>query len=268
MNRSQIEYLSGEKLYGDDFDYDQIVNWYEDEKEGYSGLVVRADSEYRYVYHALNRQHGFQFLKECTFDKVLGIGSAFGDEFAPIKEKIGHLTILDPSEKFSASKVLADVPCNHKKPNIDGTLDFPDFTFDLIVCLGTLHHIPNVSYVLREAYRCLRSGGTMLVREPIVSMGDWTKPRKGLTKRERGIPRRLLKEAVSKAGFTIVRESLCNFAPLAKLSNAFGTHPYNSELITQIDGMFSSLFGFNDRYHRKNLISKFGPASLYLVLEK
>ncbi len=32
------EYLAGEKLYGDDFSFEQIKNWYDQEAEGYADL--------------------------------------------------------------------------------------------------------------------------------------------------------------------------------------------------------------------------------------
>lgn len=63
-------------------------------------------------------------------------------------------------------------------------LDFESEQFDLITCLGALHRIPNVSMVVNELYRCLGKGGYLLLREPVVSMGDWSVPREGLTKRE------------------------------------------------------------------------------------
>lgn len=32
------EYFNGEKLYGDDFSFDEIKTWYEEESEGYANL--------------------------------------------------------------------------------------------------------------------------------------------------------------------------------------------------------------------------------------
>jgi ubiquinone/menaquinone biosynthesis C-methylase UbiE len=52
------------------------------------------------------------------------------------------------------------------KPSTDGALPFPDASFDLVTCLGVLHHIPKVSFALCELYRCLTPGGFALVREP------------------------------------------------------------------------------------------------------
>lgn len=180
-------YLSGDELLGDDFTPEQIKEWYKDEEEGYAELGAKDRSSYRYVYHALNSLHGFKHLAKNRFENVLGVGSAYGDEFLPIAKKIDRLTILDSSDAFTSNKVHG-LPCTFVKPSVDGKMPFDNNSFDLITCLGVLHHIPNVTFVTGEIYRCLSDGGSVLMREPIVSMGGWSKPRPGLTKRERGIP--------------------------------------------------------------------------------
>ena len=43
MESSLDIYLSGKKLYGDDFTYEEILDWYEDEKEGYSDLEAKKE---------------------------------------------------------------------------------------------------------------------------------------------------------------------------------------------------------------------------------
>lgn len=268
MSDENQDYFSGKYLYGDDFDQHQIQAWYEDEKEGYSGIKSESGEAYSYVYHSLNRMHGFRHLNDCRFERVLGIGSAYGNEFIPIKDKIGHLTILDPSESFSLSSSLDGIPCDYRRPAVDGTLEFPDDAFDLIVCFSTLHHIPNVSYVLKECARCVSDGGSMLLREPIVSMGDWNFPRRGLTKRERGIPRLLLKKFVTNAGFTIAQENLCDFPPIGRLGQKLGVETYNNLPFTVADYLLSKVFAFNTSYHRQSLVSKIGPASIFLVLDR
>lgn len=78
------KYFAGEILHGDDFTFEQIKQWYEDEKEGYSGLVAGYKKGYHYNYHNLNKLYGFNYLPKKKYVNVLGIGSAFGDEFAPI----------------------------------------------------------------------------------------------------------------------------------------------------------------------------------------
>ncbi|HSR53601.1 MAG TPA: hypothetical protein VLV83_22470, partial [Acidobacteriota bacterium] len=63
---------------------DEIVAWFEDEREGYADLGAKDAGNYRYVYHALNQFHGFRFLPDQTFHHALGFGSGYGDEFVPV----------------------------------------------------------------------------------------------------------------------------------------------------------------------------------------
>jgi SAM-dependent methyltransferase len=180
-------YFSGEKLYGDDFAQQQLEDWFADEREAYA--AVSSEAPYAYKYHALDWQHGFRWLRDGTFRDVLGVGSAYGDEFVPILERAERITIVEPSDSFSRPD-LAGKPLRYVRPVASGSLPFAEESFDLCTCFGVLHHVANVSHVVTELFRCLRPGGYLLVREPVTSMGDWRKRRQGLSKRERGIPLR------------------------------------------------------------------------------
>jgi len=260
-------YLSGEKLYGDDFSIAQLKKWYEEEAEGYSSLVKETRRHYSYVYHELNKMHGFRHEKLPRNCEALGIGSAYCEEFLPILSNLAHITALDPSEQFSISK-LHDVPVSHVRPSIEGKMPFVDNQFDIITCFGVLHHIANVSFVLEECHRVLKPGGVMFCREPIVSMGDWRNPRRGATKNERGIPFGLFTEMVKRSGFEISRKTLFDFAPLGRLLSVVGLTTFALKTSTILDYLLSWLFAFNKKYHRVGTLEKFGPASLYLVLHK
>ena len=78
------EYLAGNKLYGDDFNPEEIQKWFEDEKEAYANLGAKESTNYSYAYHELNRRHGFNYLPRRRFTSVLGFGSAYGNELKPI----------------------------------------------------------------------------------------------------------------------------------------------------------------------------------------
>lgn len=264
------EYFSGDRLYGDDFNAEQIEDWFADEKEGYADLGSKDQTTYKYVYHELNKKCGYSNIPETKFENVLGIGSAYGDEFQPIADKIGKLTVLDPSDSFSASenKLLPDM--EWIKPNSSGVMPFADNTFDLVVCFGVLHHIPNVSFVISEIHRCLKKGGTFIAREPITSMGDWRKPRAGLTKRERGIPANLLLNMCKTTGFSIEKKAFCIFNPLPKLLNLLKLKvpAYSSKVLTNLDIFLSSIFSFNQSYHRQTPLQKIAPSSIFMVLRK
>lgn len=261
-------YLSGELLYGDDFTIEEIDAWYSDEVDGYANLGAKDRSRYSYGYHQLNQHHGFRHLKGMHFNNVLGYGSAYGDEFKPIAKNISKVTILDPSDAFSNTKEIFGLPCLYLKPNPNGDLEFKDDHFDLISSFGVMHHIPNVSHVLAECNRCLSKGGIMLLREPIISMGDWRKPRTGLTKRERGIPLHLLDAIIMNAGFTISHRALCNFPIVPRLASKFGVSAYNNQFLTAVDALLSQIFSWNIKYHRTKFLEKLAPASIYYVLTK
>jgi SAM-dependent methyltransferase len=166
------------------------------------------------------------------------------------------------------SQDIHGIPCTYTKPSSDGSIPFDAGSFDLISCLGVLHHVPNVTAVVREIFRCLSRTGVTLIREPIISMGDWGQPRRGLTKRERGIPLRLFQGIVTEAGFRIRHESLCGFPAIPRLAAMFGVAAYNNRAMTKIDALASSVLRRNVRYHAKNMVQKIRPTSAYFVLDK
>ncbi len=267
-NTDMAVYFSGEKLYGDDFTLEDIQQWYDDEAEGYASLGDKSRENYKYLYHSLNAVHGFHHLpKSQHFERVLGFGSAYGDEIQPLADRIGELTIIDPSDTFVSTSAFG-VPISYSKPSVRGELGFSDNHFDLALSLGVLHHIPNISFVLGELHRCLKPGGFALIREPVFSMGDWRKPRPGLTKRERGIPLTIFRQMLSDLQFEVVREKLCMFPPIPRMLSKIRVDAYNSPVLTRLDGLVSSAFAWNLRYHAESFFQKLRPTSCYYVLKK
>ena len=45
-------YLDGSRLYGDDFCLKEILQWFDEESEGYANLGAKNEDEYEYQYHA------------------------------------------------------------------------------------------------------------------------------------------------------------------------------------------------------------------------
>jgi len=164
------EYFEGKKLYGDDFYIEQITEWYEDEKDAYFNLGEKDRCNYKYGYHSLNYKYGFSYLPNKTFDNVLSLGGAYGDELLPIRDRIGRITIVESTDKFSENN--KDPFITYVKSQPTGELPFPDDSFDLITCLGTLHHIPNVRKVVKEIYRCAMRGGGMCLSENLLSQWE------------------------------------------------------------------------------------------------
>ena len=260
-------YLCGRALYGDNFNLEQIAEWYADEEEAYANLGAGNSAAYSYGYHAWNWYHAYRHLETISYDNVLGFGSAYGDELKPIATRMRKVTVVDPSLAFVRTQVHG-VPATYVKPAPNGRLPLMAGEFDYISCLGVLHHIPNVSFVLSELARVLATGGHMVVREPIVSMGDWRQPRRGLTKRERGIPLHVLESIIQACGLQVTRKSLCAFPVTPRLFRTIRSDTYNSRFATRVDALLSGAFAWNVNYHPTNFLQRLRPTSAFLVLKK
>lgn len=260
-------YFSGKKLYGNDFAAEQIEAWFADEAEGYFNLTQSGGGKYTYGYHALNKRHGYSGLPKCRFGHVLGIGSAYGAELEPILECSDRISILEPSDGFKNTE-LNGIPVTYVKPLPSGNMPFDSDSLDLITCFGVLHHIPNVSMLVEEFYRVLKPGAYALLREPIISMGDWRKPRTGLTKRERGIPLPILRDFVKQAGFKVVRERKCMFSLTSRLKHVVSGPVFNNRTVVELDALLSALPVWPKVYHPRNSVQKLRPTAAYYVLQK
>ncbi len=259
-------FLSGKKLIGDDYDDERILKWHEEEKDAYLKLLKK--DKYIYDYHALNKICGFDFvLRNIHSDiKACGFGSAYGHELHPIAELCSSITLIDSSASFHVNQESSRIRYIQATPT--GVIDIPDNYFDLITCFGVLHHIPNVSFMLSELYRCLAPNGFLLIREPTTSMGDWRKERKGVTKNERGIPRVIFSRIILDSGFTILKKNSCIFPPFSSLYSKLENSVFRHKTSTIIDIILCRIFSFNYSYHRTSLIKKFAPASEFYICSK
>ncbi len=265
--RDMNHYLSGRTLYGDDFSSEEINEWVEEEEKAYFDLT-RSYDEYVYAYNALNFHYGFRYLADMTFNHALAFGCARGDDVKPIAERVARFTAMEPAEKFW-SNFIGQTPIQYVKPERSGDIPFADNAFDLVACLGVLHHIPNVSHVLGEFHRVLAPDGILLMREPISSMGDWRKERPGLTKRERGLPVDYVDRILSDLSFTILQKKFCVFPVTVRLALLLREqYPFNNKFFVILDSILSGLFRFNLHYHRDNIWKKIAPSSVFLIAQK
>jgi SAM-dependent methyltransferase len=260
-------YLSGRELWGDDFGPDEIRAWFADEQEAYADLGACASSADEYGYHGYNRVYGFRHLPRRGFGHALGVGSAFGGEFLPVLDRIGDLTILEPSARLR-SATLGSVPVRYVEPAPSGAMPFPDSSFDLVLCFGVLHHVPNVSAVVREIGRVTAPDGWVLLSEPVVSMGDWRAERAGLTKRERGIPRHVLEQAVRAAGLS-VRSSVFGASTLTpRIGRVLRRNLYATRTGALADRALTLATAWNYRYHASAAWRRVGPSSVFIVAQR
>jgi SAM-dependent methyltransferase len=260
-------FLSGRSLYGDDFTDEQIAVWYSDEIDAYADLGARDRGAGRYMYHGLNIEHGFRHLPTGMIGSVLGLGSAYVDEFTPILDRLTNITVIEPAASLRVD-ALGSLPVRYVEPVPSGTMSFDDGTFDMAVALGTLHHIANVSHVVGEIARVVKVGGYVLIREPIISMGDWRTERRGLTRHERGIPLAMLRSLYSTNGLRIIKETPCMFALSSLYIKYSNRNVYNSRAAVNLDAILCRLFLPNYSYHAIRSVRKLRPTSVFHVLQR
>jgi SAM-dependent methyltransferase len=261
------QHFRGDQLWGDDFTEVERRAWFDDEANAYADLYATVPT-YEYGYDTVNTLLGYRHLPTGRrFRTALGLGSAYGDELLPIADDIEKAIIVESSDEYR-TRPAKQLEIEWRRADPTGDLPLDAGEVDLAVCFGVLHHVPNVSHVVAELGRVVEKGGYVLIREPIISMGDWQLPRRGLTPRERGIPRALLRQFCQDAGFDIVRERLCFFAGTEVLARAFRIDRFASPTAVRLDAFLSSITRFNYRYHASAAWQKARPTSTFLTLKR
>jgi SAM-dependent methyltransferase len=262
----EARYFSGATLYGDDFDEANIRRWYEEEEHAYYDLVQTYDN-YKYDYNAANQFYTYRFLNR-RYECCVAIGCATGDDVAPLGDRVDHFVAIEPAEKWWKPEI-GGRPARFIKPSLFGDIPLRDESADLIVCLGVLHHIPNVSHVFSEMARILSPSGSMVIREPISTMGDWRIARPGVTRNERGFPPGWLEQKAETLGLQIERASYCGFPLMGRVAKILGLTPaYNSPSMVRFDAALSQLMKWNLHYHRDSFLKKMAPGARSFIFKK
>lgn len=92
----------------------------------------------------------------------LGCGSGRWTRY--MSSRVGHIEAVDPSEAvFHAARVHNDLErVRWNQAGVDN-IPFRDGTFDLVVCLGVLHHVPDTAGAIAKLATKVRPGGHMLL---------------------------------------------------------------------------------------------------------
>lgn len=257
------EYRSGQVLYGNDLTGEGLERWFEEERSGYRDLAEldRSQSD-RFPFAALNHIQAAP-LRGRRYRTCLALGPAAGHDLLALGLEIERIVAIEPAREWW-SDAIGGIPAEFRMPATDGTIGLPDSSVDLVVCLGVLHHIPNVEYVVSEMARVLEPGGRIIVREPVHSMGDWTRPRRGLTRHERGIPADMMVRFLTATGIRIDRRGY-NGCGVTQILGRFGFLPNAYRPVVLLDMALCRLLTWNDRYWRPRLFDKVAPgAALYI----
>ena len=95
---------------------------------------------------------------------ALDVGCGSGRWARYLSNMAGHVDAIDPSEAiFHAARVHADRRNIRWSKAGTGNMPFADGTFDLVICLGVLHHVPDTLGALRKVMAKTRPGGHLLL---------------------------------------------------------------------------------------------------------
>jgi SAM-dependent methyltransferase len=265
-------YRSGERLRGDDFEGEALARWYAEEEEGYFGLVQAGGAavidDDGIPLERMNWRLAKRFLDGQSFDTVLAYGTGDGRDMRPFAHLARRFIAVEPQEQWW-KPTLHGTPAQFIRPGLNGELKLPAELVDLTLCFGVLHHVAKVSSALAEIHRTMRPGARMILREPCSSMGDWTVPRRGATRNERGISREWMEKQCKALGFRILLAQPCAFAPLQAAQRHVPIISPRSPFWVSTDLILAKIFRFNDRYWRmESNWHKFAPGSYFYVLEK
>lgn len=123
----------------------------------------------------LRAEAALDLLAPQPGDRVLDIGCGNARDIAKIAESGGHVVGVDISagmveaaklelERIGVTDVtllVGDATC----------LGFPDGSFDKVLCSEVIEHIPDAPQALREIWRVLRPGGSLVLTTP--NKGSW-----------------------------------------------------------------------------------------------
>lgn len=109
---------------------------------------------------------------------VLEVASGSGGPAIFLAELCGaHVTGIDINAHGVATAIqrAASLGLSERvafqEADADGTLSFPELTFDAIFCIDSANHFPHRATVLKEWLRVLKPGGTALFTDPVVITG-------------------------------------------------------------------------------------------------
>lgn len=109
----------------------------------------------------------FDILTEGMVNKntyALDIGCGTGRWTKYLSTKAGFIEAVDPSQAiFAADKLLGKIENVRLSQASIETLPFSDETFDFVMSIGVLHHIPDTRKALNDCVKKVKKGGYFFV---------------------------------------------------------------------------------------------------------
>jgi ubiquinone/menaquinone biosynthesis C-methylase UbiE len=96
--------------------------------------------------------------------RVLDLGCGTGRWSRYVADRVAQVEAIDPGASiFAASRLLKDKKNVRVTQASSDLIPFADESFDFVMCLGVLHHIPNTQQALNDLICKLKQGGFALL---------------------------------------------------------------------------------------------------------
>ena len=99
-----------------------------------------------------------KIINKNTYALDVGCGTGRWTKF--LTPKVGFMEAIDPSNAiFAADKLLGDIENVRLTKASTETIPFDDETFDFVMSVGVLHHIPDTQQAMKDCVRKVKKGG-------------------------------------------------------------------------------------------------------------
>lgn len=130
---------------------DEWIKFYEHDDD----LVKKGGEEY---FDILNRK----MVNKNTYALDIGCGTGRWTKY--LTAKAGFIEAVDPSQAiFAADKLLGKIKNVRLSQASIETLPFADETFDFVMSIGVLHHIPDTRKAMYDCVKKVKKGGYFFV---------------------------------------------------------------------------------------------------------
>ena len=122
-----------------------------------------------------------EWLRLEPDDRMLDVACGSGGPTLRIAETTGcrvdgidiHGDAVQTAQSTAKDRGLASRATFHQA-DVSAGLPFEDETFDAVICIDAINHLPDRTSVLKEWHRVLKTGGRLVFTDPIVVTGPLT----------------------------------------------------------------------------------------------
>lgn len=165
-NSSPLSVFRGNKPISDFIGNDKIDNADPEVIKSFGEEWQKFDSFDDRDFQRLGQMY-FDIIPESLKNKnsqVMDMGCGTGRWTKFLAPMVGHIDAVDPSIAiFVADKLLKDTPNVRLTKASSDTLPFGDNSFDMVMSIGVLHHIPDTLQAMKDCVKKIKPGGYLYV---------------------------------------------------------------------------------------------------------